>query len=522
MRKSKIAMFALVALSLAIAVAPAMADNQIIGGHNETSEVNATGWVVGTPTPGFLPGGLAASHLLITEVMVTPTPVEMIEIHNPTASPVDLSDYYLTDAWFSPSAGVISSYHALPSGTFQITTNTDFCSRFPAGSIIPSGGTIVVAMYGAGIDSTYGPSTANFEVTSSDPAIPDMINVGNNLPVIGPGATTLTNTSEFVMLFHWDGHSDNVCDVDYVTWGPITTTSRVDKTGLAVDGPDCDLIATPYNSDTPFASQSTVSAPGALRSVARRPGSEGAESAGGNGCILVTETACPLSLGYWMNHEEEWAPCALSCPLTLGTVVYTQAQWLEILAMAPEGDASLILARQLIAAKLNVCNGADDTPVAADIAAADALIDGSAIPMGVASGSSLHQQMTALVPNLDDFNNGLLSGANCAESNKEIEEPLGSGGNDQGMQLAQNVPNPFRGPTSMAFTVSTPTRVHLGVFDLAGRRIKSLVDDHREAGTYTAVWDGKDDSGTRVKGGIYFYRLQAGANSTMRRMVFIR
>jgi hypothetical protein len=48
------------------------------------------------------------------------------------------------------------------------------------------------------------------------------------------------------------------------------------------------------------------------------------------------------------------------------------------------------------------------------------------------------------------------------------------------------------------------------------------VDDHREAGTYTEVWDGTDDSGARVNGGIYFYRLQAGASSTMRRMVFIR
>jgi hypothetical protein len=278
-------LFALVVVGTMIAAAPAMAQ-QVFGGHNETSEVNAPLWAVGPPTPGGV-AGHAAGHLLITEVAVTPTPVELIEIHNPTAFPVDLTNYYLTDAWFTPpTPAPISAYYLLPAGTFQITTSTDFCSRFPAGSMLPAGGTIVVAMYGAGVDSAYGPGTATYEVTSATPGIPDMINVGNNLPVIGPGATTLTNTSEFVMLFYWDGVSDNVCDVDYVTWGALTTTSRVDKTGLSVDGPDGDLIATPYNPDTPFAAQSAVAAPAAGSSVARLPGFEGVEVVGpGNGCV---------------------------------------------------------------------------------------------------------------------------------------------------------------------------------------------------------------------------------------------
>ena len=517
MKRLTAAPFALVVMGIAITAAPALA---VVGGHDETSEVNAPLWAVGPPTPGGVPGQ-AANHLLITEVAVTPTPVEMIEIHNPTASPVDLTNYYLTDAWFSPSAGVISSYHALPTGTFQITTNTDFCSRFPAGSSIPAFGTIVVAMYGQGVDSTYGAGTANFEVTSSNPGIPDMISVGNNSPAIGAGATTLTNTSEFAMLFYWDGISDNVCDVDYVTWGPITTTSRVNKTGLAVDGPDCDLIATPYNTDTPFASQSSVPAPGLLLSVARKPGFEGPETAGGNGCVPVVQ--CPLSQGYWRNHEEEWVPCAMSCALTLGTVTYTQAQWLAIFAIMPEGgDASLILAHQLRAAKLNVCNGADATPLGTSIADADALIGGNTIPMGVAASSDLGHQMTALAEQLDQYNNGLLSGLICAESHKEIgEEPLVSPDGDRA-QLEQNVPNPFRAPTSIAYQVPAATRVLLAVYDLAGRRVKTLVNDYREAGKYTQVWDGTDDAGARAIGGIYFYRLQTGAKVTMRRMVMIR
>jgi hypothetical protein len=254
------------------------------GGHNETSEANAGLWASGAPTPGVAPA-LTANHLLLSEFICQPTPPEMVEIHNPTGAAVDLTNYYLTDAWFSPSAGVFVSYHLLPTGTYQITTNTDFCVRFPAGASIPAGGTIVVALYGPGVDSTFGAGTADFEVTSVSAGIPDMINVGNNNPLIAAGSTTLTNGSELIMLFYWDGVSDNVCDVDYVTWGSSSGTSRVDKTGLAVDGPDADAIATAYFADTPIASQSAVTSPGSGSSSARTAGAEGAEGTGGNGCV---------------------------------------------------------------------------------------------------------------------------------------------------------------------------------------------------------------------------------------------
>ena len=56
--------------------------------------------------------------------------------------------------------------------------------------------------------------------------------------------------------------------------------------------------------------------------------------------------------------------------LTLGTVVYNQLQLLSILSSPVKGDASIILAKQLIAAKLNIANGSDPTPIAATIATA--------------------------------------------------------------------------------------------------------------------------------------------------------
>ncbi len=253
------------------------------GGHDETSEANAAFWAVGPLSPAVGPAPGASLHLILSEVAVTPTSVEFIEIHNPTGAMVDLSNYYLSDAWFEAPAVDPSGYHNLPSGTLVVGTPTDFVVRFPAGAMLAAGGTMVIALYGAGVDSAFGPGVASYEVTPSSPGIPDMINVGGN--VLLPGGATLTNGSEFVVLFYWDQVSDLVCDEDYVTWGPATTTSRVDKTGFGQDGPDGDALVSLYLADTPDASQSSVTAPGSGSSVARLSGAEGAESSPGNGCL---------------------------------------------------------------------------------------------------------------------------------------------------------------------------------------------------------------------------------------------
>ena len=276
--------------------APAMAQ-QIKGGHDETSEVNNPRWATGALTPGVAPA-LTGIHLLVSEFCVTPTPHEFIEIYNPTSETVDLSKYYLTDAWYE-AVPPTSGYYQLPAGTLNITTNTDFCARFPAGATIPAGGVIVVACYGAGVDSSFGVGTVDYEVTPSSVTIPDMVSVGQSpLNPIQCGATGLSNSAELVMLFYWDGASDNVCDVDYVTWGSAGATTRVDKTGFATDGPDPDAIATMYNNDTADALQSPAPAPTVIgQSSARTMLPEGVEAANGNGCVSGGPT--PVNNSSW-------------------------------------------------------------------------------------------------------------------------------------------------------------------------------------------------------------------------------
>jgi hypothetical protein len=131
--------------------------------------------------------------------------------------------------------------------------------------------------------------------------------------------------------------------------------------------------------------------------------------------VGLCTTNCPLSQGFWQNHPGNWPVTTL----TLGTVSYTEAQLLSILMANPGGrhgaDASIILAHQLIAAKLNLANGSDPCPIASIIAAADALIGGHTIPIvpTITPNTTVGTQMIALAATLDNYNNDLLT-PNCA------------------------------------------------------------------------------------------------------------
>jgi hypothetical protein len=131
--------------------------------------------------------------------------------------------------------------------------------------------------------------------------------------------------------------------------------------------------------------------------------------------VGLCTTNCPLTQGFWKNHSAAWPVSTL----TLGTVSYTEAQLLKILNTSPGSshgaDASLILAHQLIAAKLNLANGSDPCPIVSIIAAADALIDSHTIPIvpKITPSSAVGAQMVALAEALDEYNEGLLT-PNCA------------------------------------------------------------------------------------------------------------
>jgi hypothetical protein len=84
--------------------------------------------------------------------------------------------------------------------------------------------------------------------------------------------------------------------------------------------------------------------------------------------------------------------------------------------------------------------------------------------------------------------------------------------------LRQNSPNPFNPSTRILFDVPEGGgHVRIDIFDVAGRQVRTLLDEDRGAGTWTTQWDGATDTGSRASSGVYFYRMRArGFEQTLR------
>jgi glucose/arabinose dehydrogenase len=91
-----------------------------------------------------------------------------------------------------------------------------------------------------------------------------------------------------------------------------------------------------------------------------------------------------------------------------------------------------------------------------------------------------------------------------------------------GLALSEGIPNPFR--DRVAFDVQLPGagQVSLQVYDLLGRRVRTLVDGVLQAGEYHVLWDGRDAGGHSAATGVYFARLWTAGGVRVRRVVLVR
>ena len=238
--------------------------------------------------------GEVTALLLLTELVVTPTGAEFIEIHNPGSEAVALSDVYVTDATF---AGGSTFYYNIVTGSNAGGGGfADFHARFPDGASIAGGAYQTIALAGSeAYASAYGanPDYELFEDGETPDDIPDMREAVSG-SINDQGG--LTNGGEVVVLYQWDGATDLVTDLDYALWGD--KDEAVDKTGVSRDGPDADSDPTTYAPDTPIAEQGviTTGSHASGSSFQRVDPTEGTEStSGGNGFGGADETSENLS-----------------------------------------------------------------------------------------------------------------------------------------------------------------------------------------------------------------------------------
>jgi hypothetical protein len=94
-------------------------------------------------------------------------------------------------------------------------------------------------------------------------------------------------------------------------------------------------------------------------------------------------------------------------------------------------------------------------------------------------------------------------------------------------ELEQNYPNPFNPSTTIKFTL--PSQVGGGslattlrIYNVLGQLVRTLVDEPMDAGTHNVIWDGKDEHGSQVASGIYFYKLRSGDYEDTKKMVMMK
>lgn len=89
-------------------------------------------------------------------------------------------------------------------------------------------------------------------------------------------------------------------------------------------------------------------------------------------------------------------------------------------------------------------------------------------------------------------------------------------------QLYQNYPNPFNPSTNIEYAISNGGFVELVIYDILGKKVRTLVSESRQPGSHTVNWNGLDDAGNPAVSGVYFYQLQTSSIVEMKKMLLVR
>lgn len=88
--------------------------------------------------------------------------------------------------------------------------------------------------------------------------------------------------------------------------------------------------------------------------------------------------------------------------------------------------------------------------------------------------------------------------------------------------LGQNYPNPFNANTQIQFALPKAGKTTLEVFNILGQKVNTLLDEYLTAGFKIVNWDGRDQSGSTVASGVYFYRLRSENFLQTKKMLMIK
>jgi len=88
--------------------------------------------------------------------------------------------------------------------------------------------------------------------------------------------------------------------------------------------------------------------------------------------------------------------------------------------------------------------------------------------------------------------------------------------------LSNNYPNPFNPTTTIDYSIPKSGNVELVIFNIAGQKVRTLVNENQNAAFYKVVWDGLDDNSASVASGMYIYRIVSGNFSKIEKMMLMK
>jgi flagellar hook assembly protein FlgD len=87
--------------------------------------------------------------------------------------------------------------------------------------------------------------------------------------------------------------------------------------------------------------------------------------------------------------------------------------------------------------------------------------------------------------------------------------------------IDQNYPNPFNTNTIIHFQTKKQEEINLDIYDIYGKKVKTLVNETLPAGNYYTAWKGKNNRGKQLSPGTYFLRFKVGNFISVKKMILI-
>ena len=111
--------------------------------------------------------------------------------------------------------------------------------------------------------------------------------------------------------------------------------------------------------------------------------------------------------------------------------------------------------------------------------------------------------------------------ARWAEQDLVAIAPPASGGDDGALRLDAIIPTPSRHGVTVTYRLASAARVHVSVWDSAGRFVAALADDRESAGVHSLRWRAREKSGSDTPAGVYYLRIEAGEVTRGARVVLL-